>query len=106
MAVIPEVPSWSGLEPMPPVLPSRVLTRADVPRRADRVKLVLFGSWRHHSGWESAVHVVTLVLVATAASLIGGSTSATGVKLVGLVVALVVLLGTETAVRMRLRFPS
>jgi hypothetical protein len=97
-------PSWTGLAPMRPVPAPRVLTKEDVPRLADRVKLVLFGRWRDHSGWESAVHGATLVLLAGVVSFLWPSAPGTWWKLVAVVVAAVVIVGAGTAIRLRLRF--
>jgi hypothetical protein len=96
--------SWSSLEPMGPAQKPRLITKADVPRLGDRIKDVLKSDSQHRSGWEITVSVISLVLLMSANSVIWGSPSNVGLKIVESIIALAVMGTAATAVLVKLRF--
>ena len=102
----PPATSWSGLEPMPAVRPPRVLTRADVPRRRDRVRLVCTGRWDDRSAGETAVQLLTVALVATAGPLLWRTGDGVGRRAVEWLVAVSAVVAVSTVIQVRLRFRS
>ena len=104
MAVDSNEASWSSLEPMRPAQRPRLMTKADVPRLGDRVRYVLKSDSQHRSGWEITVSVISLILLISASSLIWGSSSSVGLKIMESIVALAVVAIASTAIMVRLRF--
>jgi hypothetical protein len=96
--------SWFSLEPMGSAQKPRLITKADVPRLGDRIKDVLKSDSQHRSGWEITVSVISLVLLMSANSVIWGSPSSVGSKIVGSIIALAVMGTAATAILVKLRF--
>ena len=104
MAANSDRASWSSLEPMDPVHQPRRTTKADLPRLGDRVRDVLKNDLQHQSAWGVAVCVSELVLLSVVSSLIWGSGSSSGAKVVESVLALALVIVISTAILVKIRF--
>jgi len=90
---------------MNPVQEPRLVTRADVPRLSDRVRVVLSKEGRQYrSNWEVATSVISLVVVCGATLLVSMSASSGEMKFAESIGAFVVITLASTALLVRIRF--
>jgi len=80
------------------------LTRADVPRLADRMRAVGKSSFGNSSAWENTVSVIGLLVLVVAGESIRKSSSGVGLQLAGMTISFLVIGATSTAIRVRIRF--
>jgi len=100
----PELPSWTGLEPMDGPQRPTLIRRSDVPRLVDRIKQATGGDSQHRSAREIAVYVTSVVLLMTVSSVIWNSSSGVGMQLFESVVVLLIVGAVCTATLVRIRF--
>jgi len=90
---------------MDPVKEPRHITRVDVPRLRDRLKIDWGSSYQDRSGLENAVSVIALLLSVVTSSLIWDAHSNVGVTIAEDALAAVTYITITSALLIRIRFP-